>query len=854
VKRLLPGYCSLLLLLSSATAFGQAAPAVPKEPDTAASKRLLRAQAAARAKKPADAEPVEPDPPGAQGALPTDMEKIAQATDVPFKAKPAGHLVKFNLQDADLAELVNHISGLTGRRFIYGAKVRQIKATVVSPEPVTLEEAYQAFLSILEANGMTVVPHGRFLKIVDSAGVAGQATPIYSRGEPVPDSDRYITRLYRLEHASPDEVMAVLNKFKSKEADITAHPGGRLLIITDTATQVRRMIRMIEEIDVGGAGQRMWIERIENGAASDMAKRLNEMFELGGAPGAPPGAGARAAGVSRVIADDASNSLVVVGSDDGYLRLLEVLKRLDSRTAEGGRVHVLRLQHGIAEEMAATLTQMLGGGKKDAAGNAGGMFEGEVRVTPDKSTNTLVITSSNRDHATLRLVVDKLDQPRRQVFIEAVIMDLAVSDTVDLGTAFHAGSPLGGDSATASPLLLGGFQAGRSLSFPADPSLLQGFAAGVRGPNLEASQNLLGTGLSIPAFGIVLNTLASSGKSNILATPHIIATDNVPAEINIGDEIPLQTNVGGANLGQLSSLAGGAQGANPLGGLLGLAGGFSAPRADVGNRIKVTPHVNESNQVRLEIQQESSAAGAAVGALGAVPITKRQANTTVVVQDQQTVVIGGLMRDEYTNTRTKIPVLGDLPLLGALFRRTETVKRKANLLLILTPHVIRDQGDLRRIFERKMQERQEFLDRYFVFTGKDWTPPRDWSRTNGLVEQIRKTYRELEEQRRLEEESAGEEAHERQPTEPILLPSEIRNDAAGGAAPPAPRRTRRERNAAARENAAPDPAAPAAPLPAPAQAPPAPPPPPPPPAPAPEGKNDLPFRIQPVARSVERTE
>ena len=860
MKRLFPGFSSLLVVLSAASAYGQAAPAAPNANDAAAPKRTLRAQAP-RLKKPAAAEPaVEPDPPGAQGALPTDMEKIAQATDVPFKAKPAGHLVKFNLQDADLAELVNHISGLTGRRFIYGAKVRQIKATVVSPEPVTLDEAYQAFLSILEANGMTVVPHGRFLKIVDSAGVVGQATPIYARGEPVPDADRYITRLYRLEHASPDEVVAILNKFKSKEADITVHNSGRLLIITDTATQVRRMIRMIEELDVGGAGQRMWIERIENGTATDMAKRLNELFELGGAPGTPAGAAAKAAGIGRVIADDSSNSLVVIGSDEGYLRLLEVLKRLDSRTAEGGRVHVLRLQHGIAEEMAGTLTQMLGGGKKEAGGNAGGMFEGEVRVTPDKSTNTLVITSSNRDYATLRLVVDKLDQPRRQVFIEAVIMDLAVSDRLELGTAFHAGSPLGGDSASNSPLLLGGFQAGRSLAFPADPSLLQGFAAGVRGPDLDDSRNLLGTGLSIPAFGIVLNTLASSGKSNILATPHIIATDNVPADINIGDEIPLQTNVGGANLGQLAGLAGGAQGAaNPLGGLLGLAGGFSAPRADVGNKIKVTPHVNESNQVRLEIQQESSAAGAAVGALGAVPITKRQANTTVVVQDQQTVVIGGLMRDEYTTSREKIPVLGDLPLLGALFRRTETVKRKANLLLILTPHVIRDQSDLRRIFERKMQERQEFLDRFFVFTGKDWTPPRDWSRTNGLVEEIRKTYRELDEQRRLEEESRGEEVHERQPTEPISLPGELRNDA--GAEPAPARRPRRERNAAARENAGPGgPNAAPAPLPAPVQAPATPAPAPPagaaPPAPAPEGRNDLPFRIQPIARSidVERSE
>ena len=226
MKRLLPGYCSLLLLLSAASAFGQAAPVAPKDPAEATSKRLLRAQAAARAKKPADAEPVEPDPPGAQGALPTDMEKIAQATDVPFKAKPAGHLVKFNLQDADLAELVNHISGLTGSRFIYGAKVRQIKATVVSPEPVTLEEAYQAFLSILEANGMTVVPHGRFLKIVDSAGVATQADADLSRA-----ASRSRTPIATSRGSTASSTFArrgrwrYSNKFKSKDGDITALPG-----------------------------------------------------------------------------------------------------------------------------------------------------------------------------------------------------------------------------------------------------------------------------------------------------------------------------------------------------------------------------------------------------------------------------------------------------------------------------------------------------------------------------------------------------------------------------------------------------------------------------------------------------
>jgi general secretion pathway protein D len=753
---------------------------------------------------PAPAVGADRDPPGASGPLPTTMEKIAQATDVPYKAKPGGHLVKFNLQDADLAELVNHISGLTGRRFIYGAKVRQIKATVVSPEPVTLDEAYQAFLSILEANGMTVVPHGRFLKIIDSGGVVAQPTPVVARGEPVPDADRYVTRLYRLENVGPDEILPILTKFKSKDGDITPYGAGRLLIITDTATQVRRLIRIIEEVDIGGSGQHMWIEPVRHGSAADMAKRLNELFEIGApAPGAAPGtpgaAANRAAGLSRVVADDTSNSLIVVGTEDSYLRMLELLKRFDVQGTDVGKVHVLPLQHAIAEELAATLTQMLAGqaakGAAPAAGAAasGGMFDGEVRVTADKSTNSILVTSSGRDYATLRLVVDKLDRPRRQVFIEAVIMDLAVSDTIDLGVALHGGHSFGGGA--DDPLFLTGFNAARSLAFPTDPNLLQGFAAGLRGTPIPGTQNLLGPGLSIPAFGVVLNALATDGKSNVLATPHVIATDNVAAEISIGENIPLQTNVGGGNLASLAGLGGG-QNANNLAALsplLGLSGGFNAPRQDVGNKIKVTPHINESNQVRLEIQQESSAPGAAVGQLGAVPITKRTANTTVVVADQQTVVIGGLMRDEYVTSREKVPVLGDLPVLGALFRHSNTTKRKANLLLVLTPHVIRDQTDLRRIFERKMQERQEFLDRYFVFTEHEWTPPKDWSRTNGLVEDTRQAYAEIEEQIRLEEESRPPEDVDREPSAPIELPTSVREGSAPqlnqapAAAPAAPR-------------------------------------------------------------------
>ena len=803
------------------------------------------------------------------------MEKIATAADVPFRPQPGGHLVKFNLQDADLAELVNHISGLTGKRFIYGAKVRQIKATVVSPEPVTLEEAYQAFLSILDANGMTVVPHGRFLKIVDSGGVVTQPTPVISRGEPVPDSDRFVTRLYRLEHVSTDEAMALLGKFKSKDGDISVYTPGKLLIVTDTASQVRRLMRIVEEIDVGGSGQHMWIEPVRNGTAQELAKRINELFELGTPPpaGAPPGSG-KGAGLNKVIADEQTNSLIVVGTEDSYLRLLEVLKRLDSQASTSGKIHVLPLQHAIAEEMAQTLNQMLGasGGRGatpppgQPGGAAQGTFEGELKITADKSTNSLIITSSNRDYATMRLVIDKLDHSRRQVFIEAVIMDLLVSDSTTLGVSFHGGTQLG---AAQDSLLLGGFNAGKSVLFPAgDPSLLQGFAAGIRGPAIPNTTNLLGTGLSIPAFGVVLNAVATSGRSNILSTPHIIATDNVEAAISIGENIPLQTNVGGGGAAAATGAAGAAVGLGLLNGL----GGFAAPRQDVGNKIKLTPHINESNQVRLEIDQESSAPGATSGTLGAVSIIKRTANTTVVVQDQQTVVIGGLMSDEYTTTRTKVPVLGDLPLLGALFRTSDVQKRKKNLLLVLTPHVIRDQDDLRKIFERKMQERQEFLDRYMVFSGTDWKPPRDWSRTSGLVEDVRKAYIEVAEQERIEAESKPKETPPREPSDPIELPGDVHGVGVTGAtAPAAGENTRRIRPPSAGALRAPVQTAPAAPAaappatgtPAPAGAPtpggaPAPAAPagaptpavPPPPPPPPQGQNEPAFRINPIARSV----
>jgi general secretion pathway protein D len=725
-------------------------------------------------------------PPGNQGALPTTMDALHKEIDTAYRPKPMGHRIKFNLQDADLSELVNHMSGMTGKRFIYDAKLRQIKATVVSPTPVTLAEAYEAFLSILEANGLTVVPHGAFLKIVDTGGVVNKSTPVYSRGAPVPDSDRMVTRLYRLKNVGSEETAQLLNKFKSKDGDISTYAPGRLLIMTDTGSNVRRMIRIVEELDVGGAGSHMWIEPVHYGTAADLAKRINELFELGKPPaaGQPPGS---AGGLGKVVADDQTNSLIIVGTEDSYLKLLELMKRIDAKLSTNGSAHVLPLQHAVAEELAAVVTQMLAGERKEKGPAAADLFENEIKVTADKATNSLVITATGRDYASLRLVIDQLDQPRRQVFIEAVIMDVSVDHKNQLGLSYHAGglAQIGSDR---DSLFYGGLDPMTTIGTPSTTDL-QGLALGVRGPEISGSNQLIG--VSVPAFGVVLNALATSGDANVLATPHILATDNVAAEISVGENIPLQENIGGSTSSALQSSTGtSTTTSTALSALTGSYGlGFSSPRQDVGTKIKVMPHINESSQVRLEIDEEISERGATSGTLGAVSITKRTAKTTIVVSDQQTVVIGGLMRDAVTTSKSSIPVLGDLPVLGVLFRKTTDEKRKTNLLLILTPYVVRDQTDLRRIFERKMQERQEFLDRHFVFANEKWTPPQDYAHTNGLVEDIRQAYRELDERRRLEEESTEVRPVLHEPSEAVEIstsPGASHPRATPGAAAPTP--------------------------------------------------------------------
>jgi general secretion pathway protein D len=684
---------------------------------------------------------------------------------IPFVERRSGERVDFAVQDADLRTLVRAIADLTGRRFLFGNRLPRLRATIESPGKVTLDEAYRAFLAVLETNGMTVLPHGRFFEIVTSGGVVARETPVEPVGSRSTTEDRVVTRVIRLEHVPADDVASLLAHFRSHDGDIVVYAPGNLLIVTDTGPNLERMAELTRMVDVGGPVDRVWLEPVHYASASELAARLDETFDVrasnarrgaspAGTTGAPGGLGGSDGRVEKVVADARSNSLLIVASEPAYLRVLEVIRRLDTPLRGEGGIHVIALRHVDAMDLARTLSEIVASTSPARRGNGRAwrgpaptpaVFASTVKVTAERATNSLVITASLSDYQSLRAVVDRLDVARRQVFIDAAVLDLTVQGSSTLGVSFHGADTVPSGS-YGNSLAFGGLNPLTTISLP-DASQLQGLALGVRGPGIPGSANLLGTGLTVPAFGVVLDALVESGFASVLSTPNVLASDGEDAEIHVGQNIPLQTNSG------LSSAVGSL---GPLGtlGSLGAPGGAGASRTDVGTKVKVRPHLNESDEVRLDISEEISEAGVAQGGLGVIPITKRNATTKLVVRDQETVVIGGLVRTLANHTETKVPVLGDIPVLGALFRTSSTTSQKTNLLLILTPFLIREPSDLRRVFERKMEERQQYVDRYFVFGGaSEYTPPHDYTRSAGLLEEIRRSYADVT-ARRAEEASA----------------------------------------------------------------------------------------------------
>ena len=726
--------------------------------------------------------------------------------DVRCRKLPLNQRISIDFEDAPLEDVLKFIGCITAQNFITDLKTLKGKTiTIMSPKPVTVYEAYKAFLSTLDMNGLTIVPVGKFMKITQSKQAPGDHGPIIMHGRRVRDEDRVVTYLAALDNVQGTDLLDVLAKFKSPNGDLYVYEPTNTLIITDTSSNVRRLLKLIKELDLPTGREHIFVRPVLYAEAGQLVDKINQLFgQQAGATGkkttarAPkarlkptrPGQKKASGGsvgssgnappmVSKVMTDERTNSLIIVATRTGYLLVDRFLRKMDVPIPGEGELHIYQLQNADAKEMASTLQSLTQGksssrpkraarGKSTSAATSGGtaaLFSGEVKITAHEETNGLLIEASLSDYLTMKKVIEKLDVRRKQVYVEALIMEVTTSKDRKFGPSGSAGTSFEMDGEVVPMLFgLGGLGVG---GFDMNQLNKGGLAVGMQGPLVDLSTGSTGTGgvastLSIPTFGFLLQAIASSSDVNIISTPHILTLENEEAEIQVGKRIPYQsTTFGGfpgmGNLGALASQMGGSSSSAALsalggmGGLGGYGGGMGTVQfVDADLTLKIKPQVNESNFVRLEIEQSIEDVESIDRTLG--PTTsKRKVSNAVVVRDEQPVVIGGLIRNSESEGVDKIPFFGDIPVLGILFRKSATLKEKKNLLMIIVPHIIRDPSDLQRVHAERVAEIRRFNE--FLARRKDEIEGRhDYRKKHGALEEIRRVVGERQEQARILEE------------------------------------------------------------------------------------------------------
>ncbi|OGQ16783.1 MAG: type II secretion system protein GspD, partial [Deltaproteobacteria bacterium RBG_16_71_12] len=743
-------------------------------------------------------------------------DKKGAAVDL-STCKPMSGKLNFNFEKATINEVLDQISRIKCMNFILSDAVKgKTDISIVSRSPVTVSQAYAAFLSALEANGMALVPAGTFWKVVerkDAAkttvpmyelkdGVLARVTPDGKRGGDMPNSDAQVTLLYEVRYANKDQVEALIKNLMSKHADLQK-PAGNLLILTDSGSNILRILEVLDKVDVEGTSNKLNVVTLQYADVASVAQKLNEIFapsggdKKAGASGRAPRAGrdtakgdakgdkaepeAAAAGddgdigevtIEKIIAEDRTNQLIVISSARAFERVLEVLRIIDVPT-EGGselKMWVVPLANSDAQKAASTLSSLAsgaaakkpagdkGGAKAKEAQQAAALFEGEVKVTADETTNALVVVASYRDFRALQRVIDQLDVRRPQVFVEAAIMEVALTQDRRVGLNAYVAAPVpipGSDTpgiaiaaneggkqifqssakvATGLQLLqqlaednrLDAAAAQQGLELVNDLSSLIG-VAGFIGPSVPILTDTNGDALvSLPSVSTVLNLLQTNANVDILSTPHLITTDNEKAELSVGQRVPVVRGF---------TPAGGA-------GALGFGGLQQVAYEDVKLKFALTPHVNADDEIRIELEQEVSDLGGQVSVGNGLTqpiITNRTVKNTLVAKDQQTIVVAGLIQDRKSDTESKVPFFGDIPIIGWLFKTWSDTKQKTNLLIMLTPYVVRDDADFQKIYERKMKERKDFVDAYFS-DARVFNPYIDYDKKTGplgeLVRQV----------------------------------------------------------------------------------------------------------------------
>jgi general secretion pathway protein D len=642
-------------------------------------------------------------------------------------------LVSLDFDNVDLRVFIKYVSDTTGRNFVVDDKVRG-RVTLISPTKIRVDELEHVLESLLELHGFTAVPSGSVTKIVPLREVKqrGVETDVGRDPREIQAIDRMVTHLVPLKYGDINEVRNMLTPLVSKDGNISAYGPSNTIILTDLASNVNRLVKIIQEVDIKITDEQIMVVTLKFASATDLAPQIATAVEaklggaVAGAPGAPraarapvrPGApGGTVAGpekVFRVVPDSRSNALIIVAGREEMQMSLSLVEKLDVKLPPGrAQLNVYYLENAVAEDIAKVLTaqaqelvravgaQPAPGARpptgpagtppptpppQPSAGPTSGVVptatgERKITITPDKATNALVVTAIPEDYQLLVEVIKKLDIPRRQVYVEAAVVEISLDRTKDLGVEFRSTANFTQNNET----VFGGSSFGLINEAATNPFAISGLAIGI------AEGTITFGGQTFLNLGAFVHAIAQSSDINVLSTPHLLTTDNQEAEIVVASNIPFVTATSQTQVSTLTTIE----------------------RKDVGIILRFTPQVSEGDKVSLKIYEEISAIQATVTA-GLNPTqvgpttSKRTAKTTVVIDSKQTVIIGGLFRDDAEATEQKIPCLGDLPLIGKLFGRTQNTAQKTNLVVFLTPHIVRTAQDLKRIKEQVDEQYQRF--------------------------------------------------------------------------------------------------------------------------------------------------
>jgi len=591
--------------------------------------------------------------------------------------------ISLKLDDVDIRVFIQTVAEVTGKNFIVDARVKA-KVSLISGSTFNAEQLYDVFLSILEVNNLAAVDSGNVIKIVPSNVIKQRPTPLlFSPTDDV--SDAQVTQIIRLTHASVQDLVPIIRPLIPPTSHFAPHVPSNSVIITDTKANIQRVLQIINKIDVPDKRSNISVVNLYYAKASELAATLTQLITST----ADPKTAGSASKVS-IQPFDAINSLVISAPDDQYDKIQALIDELDIEREVEGDVNVISLKHAKAEDLSNILRDLTAGGAQGAAS--------EFTVQPDEASNSLIVKASGAQLKTVQSVVDKLDKRRAQVFVETIIAEVSLDQSASLGINWNVGGARG---ATAGD--------GTTPGTPGTGNLINRDRPGEPAATLTTGQNfqLGGTGYNYSLLDlgryqldVILNAIASDTNSNVLSTPTILTLDNEEAEIVVGQEVPFVT--GSFNNGFNNNTTD-----QNTGGNVPIGNGFQTiERRDVGISLRIKPQINDGDTIQLEVLQETSAITTAVvaGVTGGVITNRRSIEAVVQVDDGQIVALGGLISDDIEDTVSKVPLLGDIPVLGNLFRSKTKRAIKTNLMVFLKPHIIRSPEDLAKFSKSKYDD------------------------------------------------------------------------------------------------------------------------------------------------------